>query len=264
MRSLQPLASGLWIWFLIWTVVVAVLWVTGFGESQATEWLERHFLTPEQAAQGATPLLQAPLLALLRLADPLWVVLAAANAYLSLVAERGLSVARRWMLVLLASAFVIGVASAWSRLPLGPIHFTGRLGPRLAMVSLGWVLLWCIAILGARELARLVCPRASHGLLALIAALSVLATDLNLEPVAWKSRAFWLWFTAREYWSADQLGHAPLQNYATWLIGAGVLAYLLRSPEVVRAGGQRPWRGAIVLLLLNALCLGTHLAERLR
>jgi hypothetical protein len=268
MRFLQPLASGLWIWFLLWTGLVAFLWLTGFGEAQATEWLQRHFLTPDQRAENVVPALQAPLLTLLRLADPVWIVLAAMNAYASLIGERGLATGRRWMGLLLLSAVVIlyvsavkiGIGAAWSSFPLGPIHFSSRLGLRFGPIALGWALLWCIVILGSRELARLIFPSTGHGAIAATVGLLAVVTDTNLEPVAWKIRAWWLWYPGQ----LPIPDHPPLQNYATWLLGALLLAYLLRSSNVIRPGVAKPWRAAVTLLLLNALCLATSLAERLR
>jgi hypothetical protein len=260
MRSLQPLAAGLWIWFLIWTAVVALLWLTGFGEAQATDWLQNRFLTPEQQAERVIPAFQPALLTVLRLVDPVWVVLAAVNVYAALVQGQGLATARRWMGLLFASGAVIGAVSVWTHFPLGPVLFTSRLGWRLGPVSLGWVLLWCTIILGARELARWLWPRASHSAVALATGALALATDLNLEPVAWKLRAFWLWYP-RQLPAPD---HPPVQNYFAWLAGAALLAYLLRAPEVVRGGGEKRPRAAIILLLLNALCLTAQLASRWR
>jgi hypothetical protein len=257
MRFLQPLAASRWIWFLIWTALVAVVWVTGFGEQNAVEWARHRFLSPMQQAQGVEPGLLPPLLAILRLLDPVWIVLAAINAYASLIRERGLATARTWALILLAS----GLAATLLLNALTTIRFTGALGMHLAhgRISLGWILLWVTVILGARELARLMFPRASHTITALIAGLFALATAANLEPVATKLRVFWLWNPGR----VQTANEAPLVVYALCLIGGSALAYLLRAPEVVRARSA-PRLAAATLLILNAMCLAALLAARLR
>jgi hypothetical protein len=258
MRFLQPLAASLWIWFLVWTVLVAVVWVTGFGEQNAVEWATHRFLSPMQQAQGAEPALLPPLLAILRLLDPLWFVLAAINAYASLIQERGLTTARRWAVVLLAS----GLAASLVLNGLTTIRFTGALGMHLAhgRISLGWILLWATVILGARELARLLFPRASHGQAALLAGLFAVATAANLEPVATKLRVFWLWNPGR----VQGPNEAPVVVYVLWLVGAATLAFFFRAPEVVRTRGGEPRRAAATLLILNAMCLAALLAAQLR
>ncbi len=256
-RYLQPLAGGLWIGFLLWTMLVGVVWLSGFGEAEAAEWAQRRFLTPDQRAAGQSAPMGETMGSLLRMVDPLWMVLAAANAYLCLVQARGLATARRWALGIFAAAFAIGALSASTNWPLGPIRFTERLGWRLGPVSLGWPLLWVVVLLGARELSQRLFARASHGQIAIATGFLALATDLNLEPIAWKVRVFWLWYPAR----LPTPEWPPVQNALTWLLAAAGIAYLLRAPEVIRAGGPRIPKAAVILLILNALCLATHLAR---
>jgi hypothetical protein len=258
MRFLQPLAASLWVWFLVWTALVALVWVTGFGEQNAAEWASHRFLSELQQAQGAEPGLLSPLLTILRLLDPLWIVLAAINAYASLIWERGLATARRWAAILLASGLVANLLLN----ALTALRFTGALGMHLAhgRISLGWILLWATVILGARELARLIFPRASHTQTGLLAGVFAVATAANLEPVATKLRVFWLWNPGR----VQGPNEAPLLVYALWLIGTSALAYFFRAPEVVRTRAATPRRAAATLLILNALCLGVLLAARLR
>src|SRR4051794_36127080 len=212
MRFLHHLAASLWIWFLVWTVLVAVVWVSGFGEQNAVEWAQHRFLSPTQIDRGVEPGLLPPLLTILRLLDPVWIVLAAINAYASLIRERGLATARQWAMILLAS----GLAATLLLNALTTIHFTGALGMHLAhgRISLGWILLWVTVILGARELARLISPRASHPQTALMAGLFAVATAANLEPVATKLRVFWLWNPGY----VQTANEAPLVLYALWLI----------------------------------------------
>ena len=61
---------------------------------------------------------------------------------------------------------------------LGDVAVAPPVGLDLAhgRVSLGWILLWVTVILGARELARLLFPRASHSQIALLTGLFSVAT----------------------------------------------------------------------------------------
>lgn len=258
MRFLQPLAASLWIWFLVWTVLVAMVWVSGFGEQNAVDWAQHRFLSPMQQAEGVEPGLLPALLTLLRLLDPVWMVLAAINAYASLIRERGLATARRWAAILLAS----GLGATLLLNALTTIHFTGALGMHLAhgRISLGWILLWVTVILGARESARVMFPQASHALVTVLASLFAVATAANLEPVATKVRVFWLWNPGY----VQTANEAPLLYYGLWLVGPALLVFLLRAPEVVRSRSGPALRAAVTLLILNAMCLGAVLAAKLR
>ncbi len=239
---LEPFAAGLWILFLLWTGGIAVLWTSGIGEAEIT-------------ALGH-PELRAALLWLLPLADPAWVALAAGNVYVAVAAEHGLATARRWACLILGATLGLGAVSAWRDWPLGPIHFTNRLGPRLGPIPFGLPLLWLAVLLGARDVLGRFAPRASHGQIALGTGVLAALTDLNLEPVAWKARAFWLWYPAQ----LPAPGSPPIQNYATWLIAGALLAFLLREPTVVRSAARNA-RPAITFCLVNAVFLATNAAR---
>jgi uncharacterized membrane protein len=139
-------------------------------------------------------------------------------------------------------------------MPLGPIFYPLNLGLKLGPVPFGLPLLWLIVAVGAREFAQAVLPRASHGATAILAGVVALLTDLNLEPLAWKWRAWWLWYPG----NLSAPATPPLQNYATWLIAAAAVAYAMRSPHVVPRLPRRPFEPIAALAVLNAVCLLTH------
>jgi uncharacterized membrane protein len=179
--------------------------------------------------------------------------------YTSLAAELGLATARRWFLATFAAAFVVAALSSATGWPLGPIRFTDRLGPRLAHVPLGWPLLWCTVVFGARSLLRRLAPRAAHRHIAIGVGFLALLTDLNLEPVAWNVRGFWIWYPAQ----LPAPPTPPVQNAFTWFAFAAALAYAFRSREVAAARtAPYPVAAFSPLLLLNALLFLARLPGR--
>ena len=253
LRWLEPLPGAVWIGFWVWTVLAGTVWIAGIGDAEVASWTHRHFASGGEAIVGEVSPLERALSLILAIIDPVWIVLAAVNAYLSLAGEEGLAHARRWSGWVLAA----GLATAWLTVktgwPLGALLYTTRLGPRLGPVPLGYPLLWLVLILGGRELSRRCSPRVAHWQIAAMTGALVFLSDLNLEPIACQRRVWWLWI-------ADRPDAVHYLAYA--LIGTA-LAWLCRS------GGERlrqhtPGRAAAVLLALNALCLLTHLARWLR
>lgn len=239
-RALEPLQGTLWVLFLVWTVVVAVVWLGGFGNVQLDE---------SVASAG----LRNALSLLLRTLDAAWFALAAANVYLGLVETESLPVARRWGALMLVAAWLLGAASVWSGWSLGALRFTPRLGMRLGPVPIGWLLLWFAIIIGARSLALRLIPRASHLFVSLAASAVVIFTAGNLDPLAWRFRALWLW-------SAPVAG-AHLLFFATWLCASFGLVFFMRETRVATASARGFPRPAIVVILLNSVFLLTHLAR---
>lgn len=222
-RWLEPIAGSLWILFVVWTVIVAAVWLSGFGE----------------APRGEGPVTHADFKAALawalRALDPLWILLAAANIYLSLAASEGLRAARRWAGMILLVALGVCVLSLVTRWPLGPISFPRRLGMQIFGVPFGVPLLWFILVAGGREVVARVLPRASHLQMALLTGLLAAASACLMEPIAREDRAWWLW---REGLSVVGV---PLRNFLTWGIVSAGLAYAFR-PRLVPLPGAERWK----------------------
>lgn len=238
-RSLEPLLNVLWLLFMVWTAVVAALWISG---DQWTSAITNGGL--RSAVEVATSA-----------ADAVWLVLGAANLYLQLAEMEGLSKARLIGLSIVATAAAIAASSAWSGYPLGSVFYTSRLGWKLGPVPLGWPLLWFITVVGGRELAARLFPRVSHGALAALTGVFAVLTDLNLEPIATKVRLFWFW-----YEPGTHLLPAPpsWRNYATWFVAAGGLAWLIREQRIATAR-LASWRPALALIVVNVMLLLGHL-----
>jgi hypothetical protein len=246
-RALAPLVGSLGALFLVWTVLVAIIWASGLGEGQLAE----HVLNRD---------LRGALAGLLLVLDPGWIAIAAVNVYLSLAHAEGLGVARRWAALVLGAAFLIAGASVWTGWPLGPVLYTGRLGIRIGPAPVAVALFWCVIVLSAREVALRALPLAGHVRVAFTAAMLSTLTNANFEPLAWKWRAWWVWYPAN---FAAPSG-PPAQNSATWLAASFVLAYAMRPASVVPRVARRPVEPIMVFALMNVVCLVTHAVLFLR
>ena len=179
-RALEPIVASLWLVFVLASFVMAAVWTMDIGESSLEQWV-------------SNPDLRATLLWLLARADFGWITLAAANVYSSLAGTYGLAQTRRWALFIVVGVIALAWASVATGFPLGPIRYSGHLGPKLGPVPLGLPLFWFSVIIGAREALRRFFPRLGQRALAGGVGALALLTDLNLETIAAKLRAFWFW-----------------------------------------------------------------------
>ena len=251
-RSLGPLAGLSWALFIVTSALVAGVWITGFGEG----------LLEENSFKRAVPNpeLRSSLVLFSRAIDPAWIVLGAVAIYLGTARSEGLAMARRWAVVIMVIGFGLSALSVRFQWPLGPVYFPENLGWTIGPIPFGIPLLWLVIIAGAREAALLILPRAGHAMIAFTTGLLTLLTVANLDPVAWKYRAWWLWYPK----PFEGPNHAPWQSYLTWLLASVTLAWIMRSNRVLPQGGKRPWSPVIVWTVLNLTALLTHIALRVR
>jgi uncharacterized membrane protein len=251
-RTLAPLAGVSWALFIVTSVLVAIVWVTGFGEG----------MLEEGSFKLAIPIpeLRSSLVLCSRAIDSVWITLGAVAVYLGLARSEGLAIARRWAIIIMGTGFFFTALSVKTQWPLGPVHYPENLGWTIGPVPFGIPLLWIIVIAGSRELALRIVPRAKHSVIACLTGCFAALTMLNLDPIAWKYRAWWLWYP-RPFEGSD---HAPLQNYVTWLAAALILGWFMRSMRVVPDGAKRPWAPVIVWAILNGVVLLTQVALRVR
>lgn len=245
-RALEPFASGLWTLFILWTALVAVVWIADFGEANLYEYI-------------ANPGLRSALEFFLDSLDVAWVTLAAANCYLALTEVEGLAVARRWALLVIVGVWTVAALSRLFEIPLGPIHYTARLGTRIGPVPFGLPLLWFAFIVGARSLVIRCAPRASHARAACGAGVLATLAGAILEPLAWIERAFWFWHPS--HMDIEAIVPPPVQNYATWLAISWGFAFAMRETRIADASAGSFPRPALVFLILNAVFLATHVAR---
>ena len=246
-RALAPLVGALGSLFIVWTVLVAFVWASGLGEVQLMENIRNRDL-------------RAALAGLLHVLDAGWIAIAAVNVYLSLAHAEGLGVARRWTGFVLGGAFLIAGASAWTRWPLGPVLYSDHFGTRIGPVPVAVALLWFVIVASAREVALCALPRAGHTRVAFAAAMLSTLTNANLEPLAWKWRAWWLWYPA----NLAAPAWPPAQNSATWLLASFALLHAMRPESVVPRVARRPIEPVVVFALMNVVCLLTHAVLFLR
>jgi len=252
-RALAPLAGVIWALYLATSVILVAVWITGFGEGHANDPAFKRTFPGEELRSG--------MILLSRAIDPVWVALGAAVVYLRTAQQEGLDFARRAALITLLPSFLIAMASAGRyHLPLGPIFFPENLGWKIGLVPFGFPLLWFVIIVGSREAALRLLERSSHLKVSLLTGVLSLLTIAILDPIAWRYRAWWLWYP-RPF---EGPSHAPLQSYLTWAIVAFLAGFLMRSTRIGPSGAPRSWAPVIVWSLLNLSALATMVALRVR
>lgn len=244
---LATLATLLWPLFLACSGLLAFVWLSGFGPGVIAD--------PAFARKIPNADLRAALAFLSRAIDPVWITLAAVNLYLELARTEGLPTARRWCGVTLISGFVISFASAVWGLPLGPVYFPSNLGVKLGPVPFALPFLWLVIVVGARATVHRVFPRLPHPACAALTGIACALTNVALDPIAWKYRAWWLWYPTLRESPASQ----PWTASATWLAIGLILAYFMRSPNVLSKTTVRSNQAMWSFLLINALAALTYL-----
>jgi hypothetical protein len=164
------------------SILMSVLWLTGFGDATVAD--------PAFARRIANRELAAALARLARSMDAIMDVLASICIYLSLCKWKHYGGAALVPTVL-AAGFALPAMSALSQWPLGPVFYPQNLGFKNRPSALHTA-----APLVHRDRRRArgcLAPvsAASHGGVAAAAAIFALLTDANLEPLAWKYRAWW-------------------------------------------------------------------------
>jgi hypothetical protein len=245
-RSLEPLVAILWGLLLAWTVWVAAVWILGIGPA----WLG--LAGAEQPPPNED--LRKALLLLAENADVAWLVLAVMNLHLVVTDAYGLRSARAWLGFTAGSAFLLGLLNDRLGAPFGWMAFGGSLGLRLAGVAVGWLLLWSVLVMSARETVLWARPRASHAVVAALTAAIVLLTMANIESPARFVRGWWIWH------AGEARNPVPMSAWAwaAWLVWPWLTAFAMREKDVAASVVGRSVRPMLILLLLNAIALGTR------
>lgn len=236
---IQTVSSLVWPWFLLWSALVLILAVC--------------HISPEQI-QRAIPNsgLSSALAWVVQSADAVWIVLASATIYFALVTTEGLATARRWALAVLTGSAVISGIAAAAGIPFGPILYTERLGFKIAhLVPFGLPLLWFTLFFSSRYVVLSLWRKANPWQLAIGSGVIFLLTDCILEPFAWHSRYYWIWYP-RNY-SAP--AWPPVQSYVTWLFASLAAAWLLRENKVATSEPKGRSRFVITWAVMNTVFL---------
>jgi uncharacterized membrane protein len=248
-RALEPLAAGLWVFFVLLSFLVGVIWAFGLGDAQLARWvLNRELFRTLQW--------------LLQHLDFAWITLAALNGYVCLATREGLGTARRWGLMIVGATLALAWISTRTGFPLGPIQYGRMLGATIGSVPLGLPLFWFSIIIGAREALLRFFPRWSHAQIALGTGALGALTDASLEPLAAKLRGFWFWRSAEP--TLPPVFDAPLTGYLAWGLLSGLLAFALREKSVVASARPRSWEPVVTLAIFHAIFLAAHLGRWVR
>jgi uncharacterized membrane protein len=233
-----------WIWraLLVWTLVEGVVLPFDIGATQVKN----------------IPLaLQSSCIALLQASDTIWIVLATAFVYIDLIRREGLPVARRAALAILLGSGLAAALGAKTGFPYGPFIFTSQLGAKIAGVPFAVPLLWLVIVATARYAVLHFWEHARRWQIALGTGFLAAATDASLERVAWKIRAWWLWY----FPLANTPDWPPLQNYPSWFCLAALLAWVAFPSSRPVGRHEKP---VVLLGLLNLVCWITLAVRWLR
>ena len=238
-----------WLLFLVWTAVGFVVMPLGITPAQA------------RAGLGAGPL-GGVAAAILEVSDAVWMGLAAATVYFHAVGSEGLPTARAQAVVVLFASTVFEWVGAQTGFPFGPYVYTEHFGPRIVgVVPVAIPLAWLVVILCGKNLVGLLHPTAGRLTTAVGVGVVAVLTDLNLEPVAWHIRQYWLWYPLQVPPPSE---NPPWQNYAAWFVLSFALAVVLPSDSSLRPRRPTRWRPVVLLTLLNTLLALVHVSARLR
>jgi len=237
-----------WIFFLVWSAVGLFVLPLGLGES----WV-RTLVDDPQAQKGMTEFL--------KLSDAIWLVAAAIVVIWSQFHLEGWKKTVRASLLIGIGSAVIEWIGAKTGVPFGPYIYTDNMGWQIGGVLPFTIpLAWIIIITGGRYLVEAIRPGLSPRMFALAVGAVALLTDLNLEIVAWKIRAYWIWYPFEQ---GPVPAMPPWQNYAAWFV-LGICFTRLQPmvPSLPRSAAF--WRPIVVLGVINLLFIAANIVRWIR
>jgi uncharacterized membrane protein len=188
-------------------------------------------------------------------ADWIWLMLAVMNLHLVLSRAHGLLTARAWLAFSAGGALVLGALNAVTGLPFGRLYFGEALGAKALGVTPGWLLLWAVMVMSAREVVLRLRPRASHAFVAAATAVLVFLTAVNLEWPARFIRGWWVWQSG----DARSPSGVPWMNWVAWFAGPWLMAFAMREKTVLSGVKMRSMKPVVILSSLNAIALAGRL-----
>lgn len=246
-RSLEPLVAMVWIFFVLLSLTVGVVWAFGIGDADVGLRNEGLRLTLQW---------------LLRYVDFAWITLGAVNVYACLATSEGLGRARAWTGGLFLSVAALVVFTGFCGVPMGYITYSTQLGPKIGPVPMGLPLFWLCVMGGAREAAMRFFPRMSYDRVALVAGLLTGLTDLSVEPLAAKWRGWWFWRAAVE--GQPPSFEAPMATALIWGAVGWLTVRQLREKSVLGSARPRSWKPIVVLAIFHGVFLAAHVGRLVR
>ncbi len=244
---MRKFENFLWIAFLVWTAVGAIVMPLGLGEADVT-----------LRNEG----LREALAYILRVSDAVWIVLAASVVYLFILQDAG-HLARAWAGVIILCSAVLEIVGATTGYPFGPYAYTSNMGAKLfGIMPFTIPLAWLIILMAGRYAVLWWRPQATRLQIATGTAAIALLTDINLEFIAWKVRVYWIWYPPGTPLGDSPPAWPPLQNYISWFVFSFLITLLL--PQLHLAPQRNPMRVIGVLLAMNALFLLVHTVRFIR
>ncbi len=242
--NLSPVARRLWLIFVVWSGIGGLVMFLGVSATDIVD-------------AEAKPQIFFFLDIFDRHADAVWMFLAAAALFAFLVPAWGESVTWWQLLFIGGVTGMIETVGVLTGFPFGDYSYTDRYGLRLfGTLPLAIPFAWFVVVASGGAAVRSLAPRAGRGVRALAVATIALVTDLNLEPIAWKLRGYWVWYPDLEL----PPRYPPLSNFLAWFVIAFLLALALPARQSP-AAGRRP---LYLLLVLHGVLLLGHLGVLLR
>jgi hypothetical protein len=244
----------LWTLFVLVSLIVGVVWAFGIGEGSLQNGI-------------ANPDLLRALSWILNYLDFVWIILAAANSYIGVSANEGLSTARRWAVTTVIAVVVVALFMGpplfrtASGHHLVAIRYSGQLGPKLGLIPLGLPLLWLAAVFGARDAVLWGFPRASLSGLILGTGTLVALTDFSIEPVAARLRGFWFWQAGP---GLPPVFDPPAFSFLKWGLLGCLLVYSFRGAQVSTGERPRSWKPLAIFGILHIVFLAGRLGAWIR
>jgi uncharacterized membrane protein len=181
----------------------------------------------------------------LKYGDAVLMLLAAINTYWAICNNWGISIARRWTLIILIMSALIETIGTRTGFPFGAYTYTEYFGPRiLNVLPLAIPLAWFVVLTNMVLLVREIYPMLLAWQEGLLVASLTAIFDLIMEPFA-RIKAYWLWAEIQPPW----------QNYLSWWVISFVLVFLFAPGTMpLKEREIRPlvFLGSMILLFVTA------------
>jgi len=249
-RTTNAIENGAWYCFLIWTAVGCIVMPFEIGERTIRE---------------SVPFvgLREALIAILGVADAVWIIFAAIIVYFYSLRREGGVRARVWAIIIMTGSAVAEFVGAKTGFPFGDYTYTDNFGTRIfGVLPFTIPLAWLIIILAGRYLTLWIFPHWNRWQISLSTAVLATLTDLNLEFIAWKVRAYWIWYPPGSEHAMNPPAWPPIQNYISWFVLSFLLCVVLPAMrQYPERRVSEPMRPVMVLLLMNGLFIIVHLVR---
>lgn len=188
---------------------IYLFWISIGFVTMSLQWSESRIGDWELFREGEHPWFREFLRFCLRNGNPILMFLAALNVYLMMIRHWGLSLARRWSLMVMVVSGAVEVLGTRTGYPFGVYYYTEEMGMMIGgvlpiSIPLAWLVVVSCALIGVK------CFYPEWDKIRSGIAVGLIATgfDYVMEPFAARAMGYWLWQTPT--------GLPPWQNYLAW------------------------------------------------